>query len=223
MLRRVLPFGSRVIAGEGAFVFFIVYGLAFSLISSASTVIRTRDAVILILAATIMWGIFLEGHLAVNMIRCLAVATCIVFAVRWLPVRRISSGFRAIAWRDVITAVLAVSIAWGVITARINALGMVRFITFASLVTVGLLIGRGLSSGSAAGWRVCLGTVPPAILAGIGGLIYRGIVGGLGPVGAPIGQSVVVGPFWGLSLGLAVGLGISIGSEVVEWMAGRVR
>jgi hypothetical protein len=211
-----------VIAGEGAFVFFIIYGLAFSLISSASTVIRKKDAVILILAATVIWGIFLEGHLAVSMIRCLALATCIVFAIRWVPVRRISSGFRAIAWRDIITAVLAVSIVWGVITARIEALGMMRFITFAALVTLGLLIGRGLSSDWAGGWRVCLGTVFPAVLCGIGGLIYRGVVGGLVPVGADIGRPVV-GAFWGLSLGLAVGLGISIGREVVEWMAGRVR
>ncbi|MFH1311776.1 MAG: hypothetical protein ABIJ00_00980 [Candidatus Eisenbacteria bacterium] len=222
MLRRVLPFGSRVIASEGAFVFFIIYGLAFSLLSSATTVIRTRDAVILIFAATIIWGVFLEGDLAVGMIRCLALATCIVFAIRWLPVRRVSSGFRTIAWRDVIAAVLAVSIVWGVVTARIGALGMVRFITFATLVTLGLLIGRGLSSGSAAGWRVCLGTVFPAVLCGIGGLIYRGVVTRLVPVGAVIARPVV-GSFWGLSLGLAVGLGISIGSEVVEWMVGRVR
>jgi hypothetical protein len=223
MLRRVLPFGRLVIAGERTFVLFIIYGLAFSLISSASTVIRRKDAVILVLAATIIWGIFLEAHLAVSMMRCLALATCIVFALRWLPVRSVSSGFRAIAWRDVMTAVLGVSIAWGVVTARIEALGMVRFIAFVALVTAGLLGGRGLSSGWAGGWRVCIGTVLPAVLCGLGGFIYRSVVGGLMPVGADTGRPIIVGPFWGLSLGLAVGLGISIGSEIVEWTARNVK
>ena len=222
MLRRVLPFGGRVIAGEGTFVIFIIYGLAFSLISSASTVIRKKDAVILVLAATIIWGVFLEAHLAVSMIRCLALATCVVFAIRWLPVRRISKGFRAIAWRDVITAVLAVGIAWGVVRAGIEALGMIRFIGFASLVTLGLLAGRGLSSGRPGGWRVFLGTVFAALLCGLGGLVYRSLVSGLVPAGSDVGRAIAVGPFWGLSLGLAVGLGISVGSEIVECITGRV-
>jgi hypothetical protein len=222
MLRRIPSLGRYVMAGEGTFVLFIIYGLAFSLISSAATVIRKKDAVILVLAAGIIWGVFLEAHLAVSMIRCLAVATCVVFAIRWLPVRRISKGFRAIAWRDVITAVLAVGVAWGVVTAGMEVLGMVRFIAFAALVTVGLLIGRGVTSGPAWGRRVILGTVVSAVLCGAGGLIYSGLTGGIAAAVAGTERPIMIGPFWGFSLGLAVGLGVSIGSEMVEWMARKV-
>jgi hypothetical protein len=205
--------------GQGSFVLFIIYGLAFSLISSASTVIHKKDVIILVLAATIIWGIYFEVHLAISMIRCLGFATCVVFAIRWLPVPRVSSAFRAIAWKDVIIAILAVSIAWGIGVRRLEALGMVRFICFAALVTLGLRMAHGITAGLSQAPKVVLGALLPMLLCGAGGLIYRGVVGRLEFGGSTIGRPVTVGPLWGFALGLAVGLGISIGSEVIEWMA----
>ena len=61
---------------------FNIYGLAFSLIASASTVIRRRDTTILILAATIIWGIFMAGGLTSEMIRFVLFAALITIGLR---------------------------------------------------------------------------------------------------------------------------------------------
>lgn len=82
MLRRIPALGAVVLAGEDAFVTFNIYGLAFSLIASASIVIRRRDTTILILAATVMWGIFMAEGLASEMIRFILFAALITMGVR---------------------------------------------------------------------------------------------------------------------------------------------
>ncbi len=82
LLRHLLPVGNRLIISREAFVIFNIYGHAFSLIAAASTVIRRRDTTILILAATIMWGIFVAEELAVGMVRFLAFSTLITIGIR---------------------------------------------------------------------------------------------------------------------------------------------
>lgn len=82
LLRRIPALGRLVLAGEDAFVTFNIYGLAFSLMASASTVIRRRDTTILILAATIIWGIFVAKGLASEMIRFILFAALITIGIR---------------------------------------------------------------------------------------------------------------------------------------------
>lgn len=167
ILRNVLPLRSLIITGEQAFVVFMTYGLAFALISSASTVIRRRDTIILILAATIIWGIFVEKG---------------------------------------------------------NSLGMVRYLTFAALMTVGVALGRSMAADQRPFVRISMGAVIPAVLCGIGGLVYYVIIGWLGRAAVDLGSTWTFGLSWGLSLGLAVGLGVAVGCEIVGSMvrnAGR--
>lgn len=82
LLHRIPTLSRLVLAGEDAFVTFNIYGLAFSLIASASTVIRRRDTTILVLAATVMWGIFVAEGLASEMIRFILFAALITIGVR---------------------------------------------------------------------------------------------------------------------------------------------
>jgi hypothetical protein len=152
--------------GEESFIVFIIYGLAFSLLVSASRVIRRKDTVILILAATVVWGIFGSAE---------------------------------------------------------GAAEMVRFLTLSALTTLGVLLGNWFSRDSSAGTRAVAGTVLPAVLCGIAGLLMYGFGGYLGPGVALVGRRLIFGFSWGFGLGIAVGLGVFIGSEVVAWMTSRVR
>jgi hypothetical protein len=74
-VRRVPVFRHAAVAGEAHFVFFVVYGLAISLVAAASTVIRRRDTVIVILAATIAWVVFVEARQLLGMLRFLVFAS----------------------------------------------------------------------------------------------------------------------------------------------------
>ncbi len=164
VIRHVLPLRNLVITGEEAFVVFTTYGLAFSLIASASTVIRRRDTIILILAATVIWGVFVESN---------------------------------------------------------KNLGMVRYITFAALITVGVAVGRRLSGYHAAAARVAMTAAAPAVLCGAGGLLYYGLLGAFRPAVIDLGRGWAFGLSWGLSLGLAVGFGVATGCEIVECIVRR--
>jgi len=82
VLRRIPVLSRVVLVGEDAFVTFNIYGLAFSLVVSASTVMRRRDTTILILAATVMWGIFVAGGMSSEMIRFILFASLINVGVR---------------------------------------------------------------------------------------------------------------------------------------------
>jgi hypothetical protein len=104
LLRRVIPVTPLLVTDQEAFVVFNIYGLAFSLIASASIVIRRRDAIITILAATLMWGIFVAGGRASEMVRFILFAALITIGVltgRWLTLNS-SKGARI-----VLSAVLA--------------------------------------------------------------------------------------------------------------------
>jgi hypothetical protein len=160
VVRRVLPTARLASMAAQAFVGFTVYGLALSLVVSAATVIRRRDTIILILAATIVWGIFVEDE---------------------------------------------------------TTPGMIRYLTFCTLMTLGVLWARRLASGSLAGARVVLGALLPAVLCALGGLGFHRIAQQRFP-NMIQGGSAVGGLTWGLWLGLAVGLGVAIGGELVGWI-----
>jgi hypothetical protein len=164
LLRRIPFLGRLVLAGEDAFVTFNIYGLAFSLIASASTVIRRRDTTILILAATVIWGIFVARGLASEMI---------------------------------------------------------RFVLFATLITIAVRIGIGRGRTAPGGTQVGLSTLMGGILCALGGLAYYGLGGVLGAPATSVAGGVSVGLLWGLSLGVAVSVGVSLGSEVVDWVAAK--
>jgi hypothetical protein len=82
VLRRIPALNRLVLTGRHAFVIFNVYGLAFSLIAAASTVMRRRDTTILILAATVMWGIFMAKGMSSEMVRFLLFASLITAGLR---------------------------------------------------------------------------------------------------------------------------------------------
>jgi hypothetical protein len=162
LVRRVPFFMHAVIAEEARFVYFVTYGLALSLIASTSMVIRKRDTVIIILAATIIWVIFVETR---------------------------------------------------------ELLGMIRFLLFASMTTLGVSLADGTGGASRPGLRILGRAILPGVLCGAAGLAYYGLVARLGPVPGDVHRELAVGCAWGFSLGLAVGLGISVGSELVRWMS----
>lgn len=66
---------------EADFVGFVTYGLAISLVASAARVIRRRDTVILLLAATIVWVVFVEVRQLSGMFRFLVLASAITLGV----------------------------------------------------------------------------------------------------------------------------------------------
>jgi hypothetical protein len=107
VLRYLPPVGKRLILSREAFVIFNIYGHAFALIAAASTVIRRRDTTILILAATIMWGIFLAKELAMEMVRFLAFSALIIVGIRIGLVRRAGRpGLRRVLLTSLLTGAL---------------------------------------------------------------------------------------------------------------------
>jgi hypothetical protein len=162
LVRRVPVFRHLVVAGETHFVFFVIYGLAISLIASASKVMRKRDTVILLLAATIIWVTFVEAR---------------------------------------------------------QLLGMIRFLVFASLITLGVLLSDRAWLGSRGLLRVLAGALLPAVLCCAAGFIYYGLVAYFGHAQMTFSRELAVGSSWGFSLGLAVGLGLAMGGEVLRWMS----
>jgi len=150
-----------VVGAEAHFVFFVVYGLAISLIAAASKMIRKRDTVILILAATIAWVIFVETR---------------------------------------------------------QLLGMIRFLVFASLATLGVLASDRVLSATKPWRRVAFGALLPAGLCCAAGLAYYGLVARFSQSATGPARELAVGGAWGFSLGLAVGLGLALGSEALRWM-----
>ena len=166
VLRRVFALRSIALTSQEAFIVFIIYGLAFSLVASASRVLRKRDIIILILGAAFVWGMFTGRHAA---------------------------GERE------------------------------RFLTFAALTTTGVLLGGWMASRSLPGVRILLGALLPGALCGVGGLVYFGLGGYPGTLAHGVERPLTAGLYWGFSLGFAVGAGVSVGSEVIEWIAGRLR
>jgi hypothetical protein len=166
LVRRIPMLSRLVLAGEDAFVTFNVYGLAFSLVASASTVMRRRDTAILILAATVIWGIFVARGLASEMI---------------------------------------------------------RFILFASLITIGVRMGISPNGRSSGGALVGRSTIIGGSFCAAGGMGYYWVGGLLGAPDSAVAGGVLVGLLWGFSLGVAVSLGVSFGNGVVNWITPKVK
>jgi hypothetical protein len=162
LVRRVPFFMHAVIAEGTRFVFFVTYGLALSLIASTSTVIRKRDTVIIILAATITWVVFVETR---------------------------------------------------------QLLGMIRFLLFASVTTLGVSLADSVRGPSRTGLRILGRAILPGVLCCVAGLAYYGLVARFGPVPGNVHRELVAGGAWGFFLGFAVGLGISVGSGLMRWMS----
>lgn len=75
ILSRSISFRELALAGERDFVLFVTYGLAFSLLVAASRYLKARDAAILILLASIIWGVVVERPGPYGMVRFLLFAS----------------------------------------------------------------------------------------------------------------------------------------------------
>lgn len=85
LLRHVPAIRDLAVTAEPHIVGLVIYGLAISLVASAARNIRIRDTIILILAATIVWAIFVEAKQISGMVRFLlfcSVATAAVLVAR---------------------------------------------------------------------------------------------------------------------------------------------
>jgi len=161
LIRHAPALRALAIAGEGYFVGFVTYGLAVSLIASAARVIRRRDTVILLLAATIAWVVFVEvGQIA----------------------------------------------------------GMLRFLVYASAVTVGVRRGGRLADGRSPWVRAASGVLTPAAACGVAGTAYYGLAALSGRMPGATPDLLAVGATSGIALGLAVGPGLWAGGELLRWM-----
>jgi len=74
VLSRSVSFREFVLAGERDFALFVTYGLAFSLLVAASRYLRAKDAAILILVASVIWGVLVERPGPYGMVRFLLFA-----------------------------------------------------------------------------------------------------------------------------------------------------
>jgi hypothetical protein len=81
LLLRFPGIKHAVVTRDADLVGFVTYGLAISLIASAARVIRRRDTVIVILAATIIWVVFVEVGQISGMLRFLVSAAAITLGV----------------------------------------------------------------------------------------------------------------------------------------------
>jgi hypothetical protein len=153
-LRRIPPLGNFLSIGREAFIIFNIYGHAFSLIAAASTVIRRRDRIILILAATVMWGIFVAEEMALEMVRFILFASLMTVGVR--AGRRIIP--KSVAGRVLLRAGLCALICGigGLAYDGLGSLfGVPEFCLIGGLATalswglaLGLAVGLGISLGS---------------------------------------------------------------------------
>jgi len=75
VLSRSSSFRELALAGERDFALFVTYGLAFSLLVAASRYLKARDAAILILLASVIWGVVVERPGPYGMVRFLLFAS----------------------------------------------------------------------------------------------------------------------------------------------------
>jgi len=64
-------FHGPALAGEKHFALFVIYGMAFSLLVAASMYLKARDGAILILIASVIWGVAVERPGPYGMVRFL--------------------------------------------------------------------------------------------------------------------------------------------------------
>lgn len=75
ILSRSTLFCGLALAGERDFALFVTYGLAFSLLVASSRYLRARDAAVLILGASVIWGLAIERPGPYGMVRFLLLAS----------------------------------------------------------------------------------------------------------------------------------------------------
>jgi hypothetical protein len=77
VLSRWGTFRELAPAGERDFALFVIYGLAFSLLVAASRYLGPKDAAVLILAASVVWGVAVERPGPYGMVRFLLLASAV--------------------------------------------------------------------------------------------------------------------------------------------------
>jgi hypothetical protein len=75
VLSRWSAFREFALGGERDFALFVTYGFAFSLLVAASRYLRARDSAVLILLASVIWGIVVERPGPYGMVRFLLFAS----------------------------------------------------------------------------------------------------------------------------------------------------
>lgn len=148
-------FRALALAGERDFALFVTYGLAFSLLVAASRYLKARDAAILILVASVIWGVVVERPGPYGMVRFLLFASGAAIGFdRAVKVGRNASGAGRFVLR-VIYPMFYCGIA-GIVyhlvagdlsgtlgeIARIGAVGLVWGLCLGFAVGLGLSIGR---------------------------------------------------------------------------------
>ena len=145
------------------------------------------------------------------------------FVVYGLAISLIAAAAKVMRKRDTIILILSATILWVIFVEVRQVLAMVRFLVFASLVTVAVLAADRAWARSRGWLRVIGGALLPAGLCCVAGVVYYGLAGRFGPSAAAtsLSKEMVIGITWGISLGLAVGLGLALGSEVLGWLTNK--
>jgi hypothetical protein len=155
ILSRSTSFRELALAGERDFALFVTYGLAFSLLVAASRYLKAKDAAILILLASVIWGVVVERPGPYGMVRFLLFASGAAIGFdRAVKLGRNSSAARRFALR-IILPVFYCGIA-GVVyhlvagdlsgslaeIARAGVVGLIWGVCLGFAVGLGLSIGR---------------------------------------------------------------------------------
>jgi hypothetical protein len=155
-------FRHLALAGERDFALFVTYGLAFSLLVAASRYLKARDAAILILVASVIWGVVVERPGPYGMVRFLLFASgaAIGFDRAVKRGRNSSSGVR-FAYRVVLPtfycgiAGVVYHLVAGDLSgslaeiSRVGAVGLIWGLCLGLAVGLGLSIGREVISWAA--------------------------------------------------------------------------
>jgi hypothetical protein len=100
VLNRSALFCGLALAGERDFALFVTYGLAFSLLVASSRYLKARDAAILTLGASVIWGLAVERPGPYGMVRFLLLASGAVIGFdRAVSLGRKTSAVRRFALR----------------------------------------------------------------------------------------------------------------------------
>lgn len=155
ILSRSTSFRELALAGERDFALFATYGLAFSLLVAASRYLKAKDAAILILLASVAWGVVVERPGPYGMVRFLLLASGAAIGFdRAVKVGRNASACKRFALR-VIFPMFYCGIA-GVVyhlvagdlsgslaeISRVGAVGLIWGLCLGFAVGLGLSIGR---------------------------------------------------------------------------------
>jgi len=170
---------------------------------------------------TIGVGVLLRRLLPLRNLSVAEEHAFVMFVTYGLAYSLLAAAATVVRRRDAVILILAATIIWGVFV-ETERTGMVRFLIFAALVTIGILGSLRVASPTRTSLRIVSGALVPAILCGLGGLIVYGLaLGGRLPAG--LSGSLLGGFVWGFALGVAVGIGVTTGVEVIRWRSEAAR